>query len=177
MKWILTILSLLAFAAIDAFVALPAFAYSSSICATGGDDLCEESEVGPFMQDISAACGNTGDCSLEDILTVFVNVGNWVVGIIGAVVLLMYVAGGFYWLMSAGRKEWVDKGKKYMTISTVGLLIVMFSYLAIQALKSALQTGDIVDTTYTACTGAETAGEACDENATCDETGYVCVYQ
>ena len=129
------------------------------------------------MKGISEGCGNLGDCTLQDIMIVFVNVGNYVIGIIGAVVLLMYVIGGFYWLASAGRKEWVDKGKKYMAASTVGLIIVMFSYLAIQALRSALQTGDVATTTYTACTGPENAGAACDENAKCDTTGYVCTYQ
>lgn len=155
------------------------FAYSSSICATDGNNNdCSEEDVGPFMKDISVGCGNLGDCTLADIMTVFVNVGNWVVGIIGFVVLLMYVIGGFYWLASAGRKEWVDKGKKYMTISTVGLLIVMFSYLAIQALKSALQTGDIASTTYTTCSGSDTAGEVCGPNdARCDATGFTCEYK
>lgn len=148
------------------------FAYSSSICVTGGDNVCSETEVGPFMKDISVACGNSGDCTLNDILTVFVNVGNYVVGIIGVVVLLMYVIGGFYWLASAGRPEWVKKGKQYMTISTIGLLIVMFSSLAIYALKGALQKGTFaVEGEYYTCTGSETLGKACDVNSTCTEYG------
>ena len=127
------------------------------------------------MQDISQGCGNLGDCTLEDILTVFMNIGNYVVGIIGAVVLLMYVVGGFYWLASAGRKEWVDKGKKYMTISTVGLLIVMFSYLGIYALKGAVQYGTFaVKEGYVTCVGSETKGDPCDLNSTCTDDGYTC---
>lgn len=148
------------------------FAYNSNICKnTSG---CTEVEVGPFMQGISQGCGNLGDCTLDDILTVFVNIGNYVVGIIGAVVLLMYVVGGFYWLASAGRKEWVDKGKKYMTISTVGLLIVMFSYLGIYALRGTLQYGNVYmsDTEeYVACTGIDTYGLPCDLNSTCTMNG------
>ncbi|MEK7620420.1 MAG: hypothetical protein AAB413_04260 [Patescibacteria group bacterium] len=157
-----------------ALVLLPraSFAYNSNICKnTSG---CTEVEVGPFMQGISQGCGNLGDCTLDDILTVFVNIGNYVVGIIGAVVLLMYIAGGFYWLASAGRKEWVDKGKKYMTISTVGLLIVMFSYLGIYALKGSLQYGNayMSDTQqYVACTGVDTYGLPCDLNSTCTVNG------
>ncbi len=150
----------------------PSFAYSSNICkSTSG---CTEVEVGPFMQGITQGCGNLGDCTLDDILTVFVNVGNYVVGIIGAVVLLMYVVGGFYWLASAGRKEWVDKGKKYMSISTVGLLIVMFSYLGVYALRGTLQYGNVYmsDTEeYVACTGIDTYGLPCDLNSTCTENG------
>lgn len=150
------------------------FAYSSDICNT---DPCSKEKVGPFMEGISKACGNSGDCTLNDILTVFVNVGNYVIGIIGGVVLLMYVAGGFYWLASAGRKEWVDKGRKYMTISTVGLLIVMFSYLAILALRSAITTGSITQGGFVTCSGSGTANLACDVNAYCDATGFTCVYK
>lgn len=151
------------------------FAYSSNICKNEDPkfpDQCSPIEVGPFMQGISLGCGNVGDCTLDDILTVFVNVGNYVIGIIGAVVLLMYVAGGFYWLASAGRKEWVDKGKKFMTISTAGLLIVMFSYLGIYALKGALTYGTVsVEENYVACTGIDTYGLPCDLNSTCTQYG------
>jgi len=144
-------------------------AYASNICS---GTVCSEGEVGPFMQNISKDCGNLGSCSLDDLLTVFVNIGNFVVGIIGGVVLLMYVVGGFYWLASAGRKEWVDTGKKYMTISTAGLLIVMFSYLIIYAIKGALVLGTVsVDENYYACTGSATLGKACDLNSTCTEYG------
>lgn len=150
-------------------------AYQSDICQ--GESKCTQTEVGVFLKDISVACGNSGDCSLADIITVFVNIGNYVVGIIGAVALLMYVVGGFYWLASAGRTEWVSKGKKYMTISTIGLLIVIFSYLAILTLRNALKTGDITTGGYFVCSGPEVAGKPCDVNANCDATGYVCEYK
>ena len=149
------------------------FAYNSNICKSASG--CQEFEVGPFMQGISQGCGNLGDCTLDDILMVFVNIGNYVVGIIGVRVLLMYVVGGFYWLASAGRKEWVDKGKKYMTISTMGLLIVMFSYLGIYALMGALQYGSVqIEGEYVTCTGSETDGDPCNLNSTCTEGGYIC---
>lgn len=142
-------------------------AYNSDICkSTSG---CEESEVGPFMKEISQACGNLGDCTLTDIMIVFANIGNFVVGIIGAVVLLMYVIGGFYWLASAGRSEWVTTGKKYMMISTVGLLIVMFSHLGIRAIQGALKYGTFqIEGNYVACTGTpDTEGGVCDLNSKC----------
>lgn len=151
------------------------FAYSSNICQnTSG---CTEIEVGPFMEGISQGCGNLGDCTLKDIMTVFVNVGNFVVGIIGAVVLMMYVVGGFYWLTSAGSSERVSTGKKYMSISTIGLLIVMFSYIGIITLKGVLETGEILNEDlqgYYACSGPETANLPCALNSTCVDDGYTC---
>ncbi|MBI5794430.1 hypothetical protein HZA87_05140 [Candidatus Uhrbacteria bacterium] len=143
------------------------FAYSSNICTTGST--CASSEVGVFMQGISLACGNTGDCTLNDIMLVFVNTGNYVVGLIGGIVLLMYIVGGVYFLTSAGNTERVTKGKKYLSISTIGLLIVMFSYLGIYALRGVLQGGTFsVSGEYVACTGTDAnEGAACDLNSTC----------
>lgn len=156
-------------------------AYESKICkGLRGSTVCTESEVGPFMQGITIRCGNSGDCSLDDIMQVFINVGNWVVGIIGAIVLLMYVAGGFYWLASAGRKDWVEKGKKLMTTSTAGLLIVMFAYLGIITLRTALDHGTFLEDAenYVACAGETTKGAACALNSTCDKTtGFICTSQ
>ena len=146
-------------------------AYVSNICK---GTICEESEVGPFMKDISKECGNLGTCSLDDILTVFANVGNFVIGIIGGLVLLMYVVGGFHLLISGGRKDYIDKGKKYMTISTAGLLVVMFSYLIIYAIRGTIQYGNVFmsDTEdYVACTGIDTYGLPCDINSTCTANG------
>lgn len=109
-----------------------ALAYTSNIC---GGSTCTMEEVGQFMANISSECGNAGNCTLKDIEQVFLNVGSFVLGIIGAVVLLMYVIGGFYMLSSRGDSGKINKGKDYLKISTIGLLIVMFAYLAIQTIK------------------------------------------
>ncbi len=110
-------------------------AYSSDICSGGG---CTRSQVGPFMQGISQACGNSGTCSLEDIMIVFANTGNYVIGLIGAVVLLMYIIGGIYFITSGGNAERRNKGKEYLKKSTIGLLIVMSAWLIIMFLLRSL---------------------------------------
>ena len=157
-----------------ALMPFPVFAYSSNICTAGST--CGANEVGVFMQGISLACGNTGDCTLNDIMLVFVNTGNYVVGLIGGIVLLMYIIGGVYFLTSAGNPERVKEGKKYLSISTIGLLIVMFSYLGIYALRGVLQYGAvaITDEGYVVCTGSATEGDACELNSTCTADG-LCV--
>ncbi len=151
-------------------------AYSSNICKPGPTGKCTEGEVGPFMQGISNACGNTGDCTLTDIMQVFSNVGNYILSIIGGIVLLMYVIGGFWMLVSAGDPERVKKGKKYIKISTVGLLIVLFAWTGIYTLKQVLTSGTIYGTSdeteeFTSfCTDA-TVGWACGDHSTCTEDG------
>ncbi|MEK7615456.1 MAG: hypothetical protein AAB431_03685, partial [Patescibacteria group bacterium] len=114
------------------FAVLPTwtFAYKSNICAEG-KATCNEEEVGRFMKGISTDCGNQGNCSLEDIMIVIVDIGAFVLGLVGALVLLMYVIGGFYILASHGNTGHVKKGQDYIKISTIGLLIVMFAYMGI----------------------------------------------
>jgi crotonobetainyl-CoA:carnitine CoA-transferase CaiB-like acyl-CoA transferase len=143
-----------------------ALAYESNIC---GSATCTADEVGIIMEGISDECGNSGTCELTDIMTVFANIGNWISGIIGGIVLMMYVIGGLYFLTSGGNQQRIQKGKDYMRISTIGMLIVMFAYLGIYALRGVLRFGDATayEDGYVTCVNEETEGQTCDLNSTC----------
>lgn len=160
---------LVAVVSVAAF-ALPALAAPD--CPSTG---CQTAQVGPFMSGISEACGEKGTCSLTDIQTVFVNVGNWVLGIVGALVLLAYVVGGFYFLISGmpGMEKYREKGKTALKQSTVGLIIVFVAYAGLTTLKNVLTGAGISPgTQYVACGPGDTnAGLACDLNSTCTTSG------
>jgi len=115
------------------------FAYTSKICA---GTTCTAKEVGPFMDGISQECGNSGTCQLSDIMLLITNVGNYVLGIIGAIVLLMYTIGGFNILVSDKLPN-IQNGKKMISIATFGLFIVFFAYLGINTMVSILKTGNV----------------------------------
>lgn len=112
-------------------------AYVSDICP--GDPYsttvhCPKESVGWFLQGVTNACGNAGNCTLTDIMVVVANVGNFVLRIIGAIVLFMYVLGGFWYLASHGDSKLIEKGKTALKVSTTGLIIVMVAYVAVQTL-------------------------------------------
>jgi hypothetical protein len=138
----------------------------SNICAS---DVCQASEVGPFMQGITKACGNLGNCQLPDIMTVVANVGNYVLGLVGAVVLLMFVVGGFYFLTAGGNMDRVKTGKRYIVTSVVGLAIVFGAFAAVQTLKGVLvgTTATQNQSTFVLCTAAADEGQACGLNQVC----------
>jgi len=153
-------------------VALPTFA--SNICTA---DPCTEAQVGVFMSGISQPCGNTGDCSINDIMQVFHNVGNYVLGIAGSLVLLMYVIGGIYMISARGSMEQVKKGIKYIQVSTVGLAIVFIAYAGVKTLENVLRGGSVVTTdAYVECgaLGETHEGEPCAAYSRCSVSG-VCV--
>jgi len=154
-------------------VAVPAgtaLAAGSNICAS----TCARSEVGPFMYGISQACGNEGTCSLDDIQIVFNNVANYVLEIVAALVFLMYVIGGFFFLVSGlpGQEKLREKGKTALKTSTIGLVIVFGAYAFMHTLFGVLQGSDLGDgVDYAVCGPGVAKGTACARNSTCTADG------
>ncbi|MFA6018172.1 MAG: hypothetical protein WCT28_00710 [Patescibacteria group bacterium] len=98
-------------------------------------------------------CRNSGNCTLNDLLQVFVNIGTFVLGISGSVVLFVFMYGGFKWLFSRGEGKWIQEGKDAMTGAAIGLMIIFGSYVALNFIISGLTTksgtptsGDLEDT-------------------------------
>lgn len=96
--------------------------------------------VGP---DGSCPCRDQGDCTLDDIMQVFVNISVFILGISGSVTLLVLIAGGFTWLTSGGVAARVEKGKQIMVGAVIGLVIIFGAYAAITLLVNVLRTGEI----------------------------------
>jgi hypothetical protein len=141
--------------------------FASSICVSG--TTCLASEVGVFMEGITQDCGNLGNCSLKDIMTVFQNVGNWVLGIVGSLVFIMYIIGGFYFLVSQGG-QLKQKGIKMIRTSTIGLLIVFGAYIGMQTLFLTLYGGGSTGTgEYVVCTPEVDNKTPCGLNMQCME--------
>jgi len=59
-------------------------------------------------------------------------------GVVGAVALIIFVYGGYLWLASAGIGEKINAGKTVMVWATIGLIIVIFSYTAVDFVIYAL---------------------------------------
>jgi hypothetical protein len=83
-------------------------------------------------------CWQDGNCSLDDIIFTGTAFANLLVGLSGALFLVAFVYGGAMYLMSFGRKEYVDKGKKAMTSAVFGILIVMGAWTIVNYVASSL---------------------------------------
>ncbi|PIT94513.1 hypothetical protein COT98_03300 [Candidatus Falkowbacteria bacterium CG10_big_fil_rev_8_21_14_0_10_39_9] len=82
--------------------------------------------------------GRCGNYTLNDGVQLMVNVAHFILGIVGSLALLMFVIGGFMFLISAGNSKSVDKGKQIVIGAVIGLIIVFCSYMIIQFSMSAL---------------------------------------
>ena len=53
---------------------------------------------------------------------------NGALGIVGSLALVMFIYGGFTWMLSGGNAENVTKGKNILIWATIGLVIIFTSY-------------------------------------------------
>lgn len=83
-------------------------------------------------------CKEKGECSLDQIMQVVVNVTIFILGISGSVVLLMFVYGGFLWVTSQGNAQRVEKGKDTITQAVIGFALILLAYSMINFLIAAL---------------------------------------
>lgn len=68
-------------------------------------------------------------------------------GLSGAVALLMFVWGGFLWLTSRGETAQVTKGKDTLKWATIGLVVIFLAYVLVNAIITALTEGTAIGPT------------------------------
>ncbi len=78
-----------------------------------------------------------GDYELDDFMRIAINVSNLILRFVGSLALLMFIYGGFTFLLSGGSSDKVSKGKNILVAAVIGLVIVFSSFLII---KFALKT-------------------------------------
>jgi len=79
-----------------------------------------------------------GNYQLNDFVSIATWAAQWILGIIGSLTLLMFIYGGFIFLISGGSKEKISEAKKIITAAIIGLIIVFASYMIIRFVVGAL---------------------------------------
>ena len=63
-----------------------------------------------------------------------------ILGVVGAIALLMLVWGGITWMTSQGSADRVKRGKETITWAVFGLAIIFMSYAIVRFVLEALQS-------------------------------------
>ncbi len=66
----------------------------------------------------------------------------YIIGISGSVALVVFIIGGAMWMISAGRPDYVKKGRAAMISAIIGLAIIFSSYIIIRFIIDAAQSID-----------------------------------
>ena len=108
--------------------------FSIAILTVSAEGLLPE-RTGPECPDKSSNCGNY---TLNDMARTAITISELILGIVGSLALLAFVAGGLMWMLSAGNPEWVTRGKQTILGAVIGLVVVFTSYMIIQLVYTAL---------------------------------------
>jgi len=76
---------------------------------------------------------NVGTGAVGDAIN---NITGWIVKISLVVALLMYVLGGFYWIIDNGNMESAKMAKSIIISTTVGLVIILLANGLVSVVKT-----------------------------------------
>lgn len=127
--------------------------------------------------DTSAPAYETGDYSLDNIMSIVISTSGWILGIVGSLALLMFVYGGFMFLISAGSSDKIGQAQKILVAAVIGLIIVFASYMIIRFVAQAVgvdwQGGKIIPASSTTISSTATSPES-DCTKTYGSAGFSC---
>lgn len=81
---------------------------------------------------VPAPRGGEGNYELIDFVILGVNISKWILGMVGSLSLIMFIYGGFIFLISSGASDKIAQAKKIIIAAVVGLIIVFTSYIIIK---------------------------------------------
>lgn len=85
----------------------------------------------------------TNPLHTTDIRTIIGRMIQAILSVTGSIALLMFVYGGFLWLISAGSEDRVKTGKEVMKWATLGLVVIVTAYLIVSTIVTALESGTV----------------------------------
>jgi uncharacterized membrane protein YjfL (UPF0719 family) len=71
------------------------------------------------------------------------NVLNVALGIVGSLALVMFIYGGFVWMLAAGNEQAVEKGKNILMWAAIGLVVIFASYSLVRFVINAITQSPI----------------------------------
>lgn len=127
---------------------------AGAACAAGSDGVCKSGKCEAAAGEATGKCteptaapangGTTGSGTVassydlpnmlgtDDPSDIIGRVINYIIGLTGTLALVLFIYGGSLWLISAGRAEYVDKGKDTMLWAVIGLALIFSSYVLVK---------------------------------------------
>lgn len=86
--------------------------------------------------EIAGATGGTG--SIRELVLKIVN---YALGFLGLVAVIMVIYGGFLYVTAGGEQENVDKGKKILMYSMIGIILILLSFAIVNTVLGVASGG------------------------------------
>lgn len=77
---------------------------------------------------LSPECRLKGNCNFCDVLDGFTILTRWILGVCGVIALLFFIRFGLMFIISGGNSATVDKAKKGLVGTVIGLVIIFSAW-------------------------------------------------
>jgi hypothetical protein len=111
------------------------FNFTNQVFANGN-----QAESGSTPGSVNLNNPLTGNTTSTPIPVLIGKIINAALGIVGSLALVMFIYGGFVWMLAAGNNERVQKGKDILIWAAIGLVVIFASYAAVSFIFTAIKT-------------------------------------
>jgi len=120
-------------------MALPTVLAAPPTGNTTGGGTFDNAPNGPLdlLNQTAEQSGQTNQRTLPEIIG---NIIKWVLGVVGIILLVMFIYGGVLYATSAGSEEKVETGKKVMLYAIMGVIIIALAFALTNWVINALFT-------------------------------------
>lgn len=80
------------------------------------------------MEELNKVADDTGLKGDTNLVEIIGNLISTVLGLIGIILLVLFIYAGFLWMTAGGDKDQVEKAKSIFKNAVIGLVIIVFSY-------------------------------------------------
>lgn len=101
------------------------FALALVVPAVAGAAATPPTSPTELLNQTANKSGQTQTRSLTDIIG---NIIQWILGLVGVVLLIMFIYGGVLYATSAGNEDKVETGKKVMLYAIIGVVIIALAF-------------------------------------------------
>lgn len=123
---------------LSAFIATFAIAFLGFAALAPAADAQQNSKVAPKAIDSINTVQQYSGLRSGDLPTFVATIIRWLIGLIGVVLVAMFVYGGVMYATSAGNDERVETGKKIMIYAVIGTGIIVVAFIASDYIINAL---------------------------------------
>ena len=140
---------------------------SSDEVGLGGSTAITSGSVAPIVPNTVVSLKNPLGEGRTDINAILGDIVKAALGILGSITFLVFVFGGFTWLIAAGNPEKIKKGTQTMVWAVIGLFIIFGSYGILSLVLKGLGTQNqpAVYVTQTIKDSAESDKETTEEKS------------
>lgn len=95
------------------------------------------------MKGVTTACFEYGQCTICDMLIVFIEVSNIILSLFAIVALVFFVYGAGYLMFSSGNESMVTKGKDAIKATIIGAIIVLVAWQLMAYITIIIANGNV----------------------------------